>query len=689
MKKQKKKKRLSTRSDPKNLTYRTLSIRQDGPGTIDTENRSVEVIGATEDPVEVFDYERYAIVPEILLMSGCQIPATRQVPLLDTHMRYESKDVLGSYRDMRVEGGNLLGRAYFSKAEEAEGTWTRIQEGHLTDFSVGYRANESIWIPENEKQTVAGREFSGPLRVTTKWTPKELSVCPIGADQRAKARSYINPKEKDEEMDKLREFLALLGMPAEATDEEMRAFQDGIIEKANRKPEPKKDPESKADPEKERAEAVRAERERITEISAMCRQFEMPEKETKRMIDEDIDIHKARELVMKHLADQKDDPKPPAKDGTRYDTGKDEKEKFREAAEGAVLIRSGIPGDHGKIAGAGDLAGYSLVEMARHALLVNNLKNTGNPLEMIGRALTTSDFPYILANVANKSLFAGWEGAGETWNQWCDTGRVSDFKTHSSVRISEFDDLDELPENAEYEYGNRTEAKEEYQVVTYGKMAGISRQAIINDDLNAITRNFMGMGEAAARKVGDLPYAVLTGNPTMGDGNSLFDATNHSNLVAAGDGAAPGIATLDAAFLAMGTQTDLKGKRRLNIRPAFFLAPMSLRGAAESFFRSEKYVDEATIGTPDEAVATTRVNTYSGDVLRRIYDSRLDDNDPLAWFLAAAKGKTVTVFFLNGNQTPYMEQQQGWSVDGTEFKVRIDAGAKAMDWRGLYMNDGN
>jgi hypothetical protein len=248
--------------------------------------------------------------------------------------------------------------------------------------------------------------------------------------------------------------------------------------------------------------------------------------------------------------------------------------------------------------------------------------------------------------------------------------------------------LKELPENAEYEYGNRTEAKEEYKVATYGRMVGISRQAIINDDLNAITRNFMGMGEAAARKVGDLPYAVLTGNPVMGDSKALFHA-DHSNLVANGSGAAPGIATLNAAFLAMGTQKDIKEKRLLNIRPAFFLAPMALRGQAEVFFGSEKYSDEGTIGTPDESVATTRVNIYSGNVLTRIYDARLDANDPAAWFLAAMRGKTITVFFLNGNQTPYMEQQQGWSVDGTEFKVRIDAGAKAMDWRGLYMNDGN
>jgi hypothetical protein len=46
------------------------------------------------------------------------------------------------------------------------------------------------------------------------------------------------------------------------------------------------------------------------------------------------------------------------------------------------------------------------------------------------------------------------------------------------------------------------------------------------------------------------------------------------------------------------------------------------------------------------------------------------------------------VFFLGGIQRPYFEIQNGWTVDGTEYKVRIDAGAKAVDWKGLYYNNG-
>ena len=253
--------------------------------------------------------------------------------------------------------------------------------------------------------------------------------------------------------------------------------------------------------------------------------------------------------------------------------------------------------------------------------------------------------------------------------------------------MSEFDDLDEVPPHGEYTYGKFTEAQESYSVVTYGKLFAISRQAIINDDLGAITMVPAMHGEAAARKVGDVAYAVLTGNAAMGDGNALF-STAHSNFVANGSGAAPGQATITAAVLAMGTQTDLRGLRYLNIRPVYLIAPKALEGGTEIFLQTFQYSDHSTVAT-DSSFASTRKNIYAGDYFTRVYDARLDASDAAAWFLAARKGMTVNVYFLDGVQAPYTEQQKGWTVDGTEYKVRIDCGAKAVDWVGLYMNDGN
>jgi hypothetical protein len=249
------------------------------------------------------------------------------------------------------------------------------------------------------------------------------------------------------------------------------------------------------------------------------------------------------------------------------------------------------------------------------------------------------------------------------------------------------DDLDEVPEHGHYKYGDRTEAQESYSIATYGKLFAITRQALINDDLGALTDVPAGHGEAAARKVGDVVYAVLTANAAMGDGVALF-ASGHSNLVAGGSGAIPSVATIQAGILAMGTQKDLQGLRRLNIRPEYLIGTKALEGAAEVFFRSAAFADSDTIAT-DSSLAATRVNPYAGTYFTRVWEPRLDDNDAAAWFLAGRKGKTIIVYFLNGVQTPYMEEKTGWSVDGIEYKVRIDCGAKAMNYRYLYMNDGN
>jgi hypothetical protein len=183
-----------------------------------------------------------------------------------------------------------------------------------------------------------------------------------------------------------------------------------------------------------------------------------------------------------------------------------------------------------------------------------------------------------------------------------------------------------------------------------------------------------------------LPYAVLTANAAMGDGVVLFHA-DHANLVASGSGAAPGTVTIAAGIRAMGIQTDQRGLRRLNIRPQFFLAPKALEGVSEVFFRSENFSDHQAVPV-ESGFASTRANPYSGSYFTRVYEARLDSNSTTAWFLAAMKNKTVRVFFLNGQQRPYLETKQGWTVDGVEYKVRIDAGAKAVDWRGLYNNAG-
>ncbi|MBZ8470263.1 hypothetical protein H5Q13_24470, partial [Escherichia coli] len=44
---------------------------------------------------------------------------------------------------------------------------------------------------------------------------------------------------------------------------------------------------------------------------------------------------------------------------------------------------------------------------------------------------------------------------------------------------------------------------------------------------------------------------------------------------------------------------------------------------------------------------------------------------------------TIEVAWLDGVDTPYIDQQEGFTTDGIATKIRIDAGVAPLDWRGL------
>jgi len=236
-----------------------------------------------------------------------------------------------------------------------------------------------------------------------------------------------------------------------------------------------------------------------------------------------------------------------------------------------------------------------------------------------------------------------------------------------------------VAEGAEYKYAQVGERGETVQLATYGKLFSLTRQTIINDDLDAFSKIPMRMGRAAIRTIGDLVYAILTGNPTMSDGVALFHA-NHSNL--AGTGTVISTASTDALRVAMAKQTA--GGGPLNIRLAYLLTPVSLEGTARVVANSE-----FEVGATSSTKNNTTPNSMRG-LFEVVSDARLDTASATAWYGAANSGATDTieVSYLDGNQTPTLEQQGGWEVDGVDFKVRMDAGVAALDYRTMQKNPG-
>ncbi|KIU35121.1 peptidase S14 [Atlantibacter hermannii] len=320
--------------------------------------------------------------------------------------------------------------------------------------------------------------------------------------------------------------------------------------------------------------------------------------------------------------------------------------------------------------------GMTLREYARMSLTERGIGVASyNPMQMVGFALThsTSDFGNILLDVANKALLQGWEEAEETFELWTKKGSLSDFKTAHRVGMGGFPSLRQVREGAEYKYVTTGDKGETIALATYGEIFSITRQAIINDDLNQLTDVPTKMGRAAKATIGDLVYAVLIENPKLSDGKALF-STDHKNLSTG----AIDVTSLDKARQLMRVQKE--GERSLNIRPAYVLVPTVLETLASQTIKSA-------------SVKGADVNAGIENPIRNfaeiISEPRLDDADPAAWYLAARKGSdTIEVAYLNGVDTPYIDQQEGFTTDGVATKVRIDAGVAPLDYRGLVKSSG-
>lgn len=251
------------------------------PNSFDAETHSVRVIVATDEPTEVLDWERWQVVKEVLLMDGMELPENKQTPLLDSHDRSTIEKVLGSLREYTATGKSVEARAFFTSVEEGANAETKVREGHVTDLSAGYKSLESVWIPENQKQTINNREFAGPVKVTKRWRMKEGSFTPIGADEMSKVRASLVIT------DEIRQLLITKGLSQDATDGQAMEFLQRQLKtntavggedknknnlQTNHKGERTMEPGQETTPTA--AEVKKSERERVSQIEALAKRLE-------------------------------------------------------------------------------------------------------------------------------------------------------------------------------------------------------------------------------------------------------------------------------------------------------------------------------------------------------------------------------------------------------------------------------
>ena len=335
----------------------------------------------------------------------------------------------------------------------------------------------------------------------------------------------------------------------------------------------------------------------------------------------------------------------------------------------SLLARAGIDKDK---ADAKDNAynAMTLRELARASLVDRGISVAGqNAMGMVGLAFahSSSDFGQILIDVAHKSLLKGWETAAENFDQFTSRGTLTDFRAAKRVGLGDFGYLPQVGEGEEYTYGTIGDEGASVALATYGQLFSITRQAILNDDMHLLTKIPEKMGQAARATIAKLVFALLTGNAIAQDGKKLFDASHKNSF----DNAALDVTNIDKAIQLMNGFVNARGEP-LAIEPEFMLLPTSL------YTRAKQILGSASVEGAD--INSGIINPIR-DVVPALKSARLQVADPKSWYLI--NKEAIEVSYLDGIDTPYIEQQNGFTVDGVSTKVRIDAGVNVIDYRGI------
>ncbi|MBR0683272.1 terminase [Roseomonas eburnea] len=658
------------------------------PATVDRAARTVEVVWSTGARARNF-VPALGLITEELEMSpnAVRMEALRsgRAPVLDTHRRGGARDVLGRVTAARLERGRGYATLQFSSAADVEPVWQRIADGTLRAVSVGYRVHRYEPRPDAATGETVHRAVD--------WEPFEISIVPVPVDRDAAVRgeapqgapaTAIEPALPDEDPPMPETTPA---EPAAAPSAPPSAAPSTPPQEptVTTTPEP-----TRATPDLDavRAEAQRAERERITGIDTAVEAARalLPAEHITPIRAEAIAQgwtgDQARRALFDALVAQGPRPSIPARPETG--PGHNDPAQILDAMAEALAARA-MPGyqpqgDNGRAGRHAEFMGWRPSDMIGELLRARGERSVPrNPTLLAERAFhTSSDFPLLLAAAANKMLLAAYQPAQPTYRQIFLRRDFRDFKPHRHLRIGDFPTLLPLAENGEIQVGTMSESQEIVLLQTFARRIRVTRPMLVNDDLGAFTDFAAAIGRRVAEFENATAYNLL--NSANGDGPTL--TTGSAPVFATG------VARANKASTGTVLDTDTIGAGRTAIMKQRTLdgLPISMGQAMRLLVgpNQELAARRATVTVAASEIG--KANVFAGFV-QPVIEPLIQAN---RWYLFSDPvAAPVYVYgYLNGAEGPQVTTGPVQGADGVEVSVIFDFGVGAIDWRGAWFNPG-
>lgn len=693
-----------------------LSLRASVEG-VSEDGLTFDLVFSTGAAVERYDYwtgkryiEKLSLDPSHVRLDRLNAGA----PLLDSHSAFSLSSVIGVIEEgtAKVVGKKGTAKARLSAHDDIARIRQDVKDRVIRNVSVGYRVYRF-------EEVSPAKENALPIRTATDWEPFEVSLVPMGADPGARVRgeqgdTYPCVIERvEEEPMKPNSQMQLPDDPAAAVAPAPTPTPATrtVVEPP---PAPAATP-TPIDQARVRAEGAEEERRRQDAIRDLCkvRGLEDGPALAEDLCKRGVTIDVARAEILQKLsgASAQHEPAP-----GRLRLGEDEREKRQRGMVAALIMRAGVADlirqaaktrpDHPAFVNLaldpGEFRGYRMDELGRLALEQQGMRLRGLDRSAIADAIlgrgfeglahrdlgpgaqSTSDFAVAFESTLHKVLLGAYVIAPRTWPRFCATGSLTDFRPHPRYRTGYLGTLDEVGAGGEFKNKSLPDAtKESITGKTKGNILALTRQALINDDMGIFSRIGTQIGYSVALSIESDVYALLALNgglgPAMNDGKYLFHA-DHDNI---GEGSALSVAGLDADYVVLGLQEDPEGNEILDLRPAVLLVGRGLEGTARSINDAEFDTDSTSTTN-----RTDRMPNRVRGMVRDIVGSGRLNGTRRYIFADPAIMPVVEVAFLDGVQEPFVAMQEGWRVDGREWKYRLDYAVGAIEVRGAVTNEG-
>ena len=605
--------------------------------------------------------------PVVVDLSGMTNPES--VPLLANHENYTLSRV-GVIAASVVDGHLEISGEIVAEGDLADNIVAQGKAGADWQLSIGAEVEAAELVQEG-KRTVNGIEHDAPFYHVTKSTLREVSVVAVGADKAThmkvtaklelKGNSIMEPQKKNEEAKPQVTATAPVNTPAAPSAEAPKNVEGAAAPAAPAAPAaapaapakveaaaaPVNTPVAAAAPAAPQVdvkavaqEAIKAERDRVAMIKAVCK-GEFPEIEAK-AISEGWDKNQLNEAVL--AAYRQKQPTTDVNITIKKENGMNAKH-----LEAALSLRAGIDGDQ-LAKEMGDQvveAAQKDMDMPLRSVLAECMRLEGMepPRSFdnaaIKAAFSTVSVPGILSNVANKKLMQAYNAQPIIATRLCTTGDLTDFKENQRFRLTDIGDLQAVGADGEIKDGAVGEEMATNQLETYAKKFCLTRKMIINDDLGAFLKVPTSMGNRAARLVDQLFFKRLLSNPTTTDGKALF-SNAHKNLVS-GASSALSADSLKKAMQLFMDQTFADGQP-ISVEPNILLVPTALKFLAQELTQGATFMmaggAENVVKPALNVIAQQNLQVISSPYLG---NAKYPGSSEASWYLFGKPG-TVDTF---------------------------------------------